>query len=445
DLLAETLVSTVTRSHLLLSDGSSYPVAVKSATVLRKFTKEPHDIKKELRLLSMLSHHAIINILGHVIDESTHTQSFWMPYIPISLRDLLSSPRFCPASYIPPHSAPVEHPANSSFIIVAKSLMYQITCGIAFLHGEPRGVAHRDIKPGNILLTQDGLVKLVDFGVSFREREAAAETQDDIWSEGAQNMYFEVGTGPYRAPELLFGTRSYDPRASDLWSLGATFAEFFTTLRLLDTSDSDFDLDGADADAEYDPTQPFAIAESRLDWARMEWERCALFDASRGDIGLAWSIFKTRGSPSAYSWPTFLDLPDAPKVTFRDAPGVVLATLLPHLPSHDRERKEGSGDRDPLHFPPQEMSPTPLDLIHRLVVYPPSSRLAAVDALRHPWFTEDAPLLLPESGMDLPPHAQTTWQDKPLACWLGALLPVAEERLGVDADSEEDDETNPIV
>lgn len=118
-----------------------------------------------------------------------------MPYIPISLRDLLSSPRFCPAPYIPPHSAPFEHPTNPSFIIVAKSLMYQITCGIAFLHGEPRRVAHRDIKPGNILLTQDGLVKLVDFGVSFREREAVAETQDDIWPEDAQDMYFEVGTG----------------------------------------------------------------------------------------------------------------------------------------------------------------------------------------------------------------------------------------------------------
>lgn len=142
---------------------------------------------------------------------------------------------------------------------------------------------------------------------------------------------------------------------------------------------------------------------------------------------------------------TFLDLPDAPKVTFRDAPGVVLATLLPHLPSHDRDREEGSGDRDLPHFPPREMSPTPLDLIHRLLVYPPSSRLAAVDALRHPWFTEDAPLLLPQTGMDLPPHAQTTWQDKPLARWLSALLPAAEERPGVDADSEEDEETNPIA
>ena len=108
---------------------------------------------------------------------------------------------------------------------------------------------------------------------------------------------------PYRAPELLFGARSYDARASDLWSLGATFAEFFTTLRLHDTSDSDYEPDGADADAECDPTRPFAVVEGRSDSARMEWERCALFDASRGDIGLAWSIFKTRGSPSAHNWP----------------------------------------------------------------------------------------------------------------------------------------------
>jgi cyclin-dependent kinase 8/11 len=96
----------------------------------------------------------------------------------------------------------------------------------------------------------------------------------------------------------------YDATAIDLWALGAAFAEFFTTLHCRRALADDFDDDDdADAGERGDPTKAYLFDELPGPWARSEWERYSLFDGSRGDIGLAWSIFRTRGSPTPENWP----------------------------------------------------------------------------------------------------------------------------------------------
>lgn len=75
------------------------------------------------------------------------------------------------------------------------------------------GILHRDIKPANILLSQDGHVKLADFG------HARLEELSD------RPLYTHaVATRWYRAPELLYGARSYS-RGVDMWAVGCVFAE----------------------------------------------------------------------------------------------------------------------------------------------------------------------------------------------------------------------------
>ncbi|KAG1748815.1 kinase-like protein, partial [Suillus occidentalis] len=398
--VAEGPVSLVSKS-LFEREGQSQWIAIKTSTIHRKYAKEPHDIVKEARLIASACHPNVISILGHVIDPGAQTMSFWMPYVPSSLITLLSSNDFSPHPLVSilPADQSSPSPREQRFLLLAKSLMFQILSGVTFLHDTAK-IAHRDIKPSNVLVTLSGRVQLIDFGISWKEGEDLAAKKNDLWVETPEQMYFEVSTGPYRAPELLFGPRNYNAFAIDSWSLGATFAEFFTPVRLfsrLDDEDFGFESDGQ-SDSGNDensskPSEPFIIPKGlRIGDPTNRWTRDSLFDSTRGEIGLAWSIFKTRGSPNETNWPSFLTLPDANKLSFVDVEPVDLCSILPNFPLSAQQYEVDTK----THVPPEIMSPTPVDLVHRFLVYEPSQRLRPSEALTHPWFTSEPLLLLPD-------------------------------------------------
>ncbi len=107
-------------------------------------------------------------------------------------------------------------------ISVPLLVMSEIADGLHFAHrltdaaGNPVGLVHRDLKPANISVTNEGRVKILDFGIAWAKRRLGSATGGGITK----------GTPLYMSPEQLHG-EPLDGR-SDLYALGAIAFEFLT-------------------------------------------------------------------------------------------------------------------------------------------------------------------------------------------------------------------------
>jgi serine/threonine-protein kinase len=95
-------------------------------------------------------------------------------------------------------------------VLKALEIIHQVALVLSYIH--EKGMIHRDIKPSNIMITREGDVKLMDFGI------AKDTTVTDLTQQGML-----VGSPPYVAPELLSGKGA--TAATDIWALGVTMFE----------------------------------------------------------------------------------------------------------------------------------------------------------------------------------------------------------------------------
>ncbi|CAH2246230.1 jg3696 [Pararge aegeria aegeria] len=107
----------------------------------------------------------------------------------------------------------------------AKKHLYQLLKGIEYCH--QNSIIHRDVKPENVLVSNNGIVKLCDLGFA-RALAAPGEPYTEY-----------VATRWYRAPELLVAEHRYGPEV-DIWAIGCLFAEMLTGDPLF-PGDSDID------------------------------------------------------------------------------------------------------------------------------------------------------------------------------------------------------------
>jgi serine/threonine protein kinase len=186
-----------------------------SRTVAIKVLSESHaaDDERRRRFLqeaqaaSALNHPNIITI--HDVLFEGDTEFIVMEYIPG--KDL--------ADLIPPGG-----------LSVAEVLSYAIQMADALSAAHVAGIVHRDLKPANVMVTQSGLVKILDFGLAKLSRAAFTTGLGDVTATlGANPITIEgsiLGTVSYMSPEQAEG-KVVDAR-SDIFSFGVVLYEMVT-------------------------------------------------------------------------------------------------------------------------------------------------------------------------------------------------------------------------
>uniref|UniRef100_A0ACD5UK20 Uncharacterized protein n=1 Tax=Avena sativa TaxID=4498 RepID=A0ACD5UK20_AVESA len=148
---------------------------------------------REIKILRRLDHPNVMKLEGVITSRSSRTLYLVFEYMEHDLAGLSSSP------YIRFSEAQV------------KCYMKQLLSGLAHCHS--RGILHRDIKGANVLVNNEGVLKIADFGLANK-----------FDPTGHIPLTSHVVTLWYRPPEILLGSTHYDS-AVDLWSAGCVFAE----------------------------------------------------------------------------------------------------------------------------------------------------------------------------------------------------------------------------
>jgi serine/threonine protein kinase len=108
-------------------------------------------------------------------------------------------------------------------LAVESVMRYGIQIASALTHSHDRSIIHRDLKSANIVITPDGLVKVLDFGLARRLPKKVQEDEPTQLMGPLDSGDRIAGTLWYMAPELLRGERA-DAR-SDIWALGIILYE----------------------------------------------------------------------------------------------------------------------------------------------------------------------------------------------------------------------------
>ncbi|RDA83738.1 hypothetical protein CP532_3656 [Ophiocordyceps camponoti-leonardi (nom. inval.)] len=130
----------------------------------------------------------------------------------------------------------------------------QILNGVTYLHSV--GLAHRDLKLDNVVVSDQGIMKIIDFGSAHVFKYPFEN--DTVPAKGI------VGSDPYLAPEV-YDSRQYDAAAADMWSLAIIFC--CMTLRRFPwkmprMSDNSFKLFAAEPTPGHDPSQQIVAPRS---------------------------------------------------------------------------------------------------------------------------------------------------------------------------------------
>ncbi|MBA0674169.1 hypothetical protein Goari_015779 [Gossypium aridum] len=170
-------------------------VALKKVKILDRRELEefgfPLTSLREINILASFNHPSIVKVKEVVVDDHDNVYMV-MEYMEHDLKALMESMKW---------------PFSTSDV---KCLMLQLLEGVKYLHDN--WVLHRDLKTSNLLLSNQGELKICDFGMARQ------------YGSPQKPYTTKVVTQWYRAPELLLGAKTYST-AVDMWSVGCIMAE----------------------------------------------------------------------------------------------------------------------------------------------------------------------------------------------------------------------------
>ncbi|TFK41515.1 kinase-like domain-containing protein [Crucibulum laeve] len=193
-------------------------VALKRILMHNEKEGMPVTALREIKILKALKHPCIVDLLDMFVVRSNEKDplSVYMvfPYMDHDLAGLLENER---VKLQPSH---------------IKLYMKQLLEGTEYMHRNH--ILHRDMKAANLLISNNGSLKIADFGL------ARSFDSNITRGEGKERKYTNcVVTRWYRPPELLLGTRQYGGEV-DMWGIGCVLGEMFTRRPILPgTSDLD--------------------------------------------------------------------------------------------------------------------------------------------------------------------------------------------------------------
>jgi serine/threonine-protein kinase len=213
-LLKEIAIGGMAEIHVAKQTGvEGFEKLVVIKKILPQFARDPHFVKmflNEARLAARLSHPNVV----HIYDLGYANGVYYIAMEYIHGENLSGVTYACRQQK---RTIPLEH---------ALKMVSQICEGLHYAHsktdvrGKPLGIVHRDVSPQNILISYEGVVKLVDFGVA-----KAATRYDEDTRAGLIK-----GKLAYMSPEQISGEQM-DSR-SDIFSLGIVLWELCTGRRL---------------------------------------------------------------------------------------------------------------------------------------------------------------------------------------------------------------------
>ncbi|XP_051554622.1 serine/threonine-protein kinase STK11-like isoform X1 [Myxocyprinus asiaticus] len=168
---------------------------------LRRIPNGEANVKKEIQLLRRLQHKNVIQLVDVLYNEEKQKMYMVMEYCVCGMQEMLDS--------VPEKRFPV---------FQAHGYFCQLLDGLEYLHSQ--GIVHKDIKPGNLLLTTDGTLKISDLGVA----EALHPFAEDDTCRTSQ------GSPAFQPPEIANGLDTFSGFKVDIWSAGVTLYNITTSL-----------------------------------------------------------------------------------------------------------------------------------------------------------------------------------------------------------------------